>query len=229
MAPAASAWPSCPPENAGDAGLFVFQTVKHNAVDAAHLGPLGLGTPVTKGLWGWDLRMRETRPKHFQRVSFGSTDLDRGTGRTYTRNAIEEATMRFATNVMRVDRIALAIGFGTSAAQESASAQARDAALGSRSPLGSTRKVTNHVTSRQLHRGAATMTMYCITDRLHNGRTVQVPGHEIAPVVSAWLAELGADSPRVEDFARAACAGDWAAAYAVGSQLSVDVTIAAAA
>jgi len=66
-------------------------------------------------------------------------------------------------------------------------------------------------------------------DRLHNGRTVQVPGHEIAPIVSAWLAELGAHSPLVEDLARAACGGDWAAAYAVGDQLSVDVTVAAAA
>jgi hypothetical protein len=72
-------------------------------------------------------------------------------------------------------------------------------------------------------------TMYCVADRLHNGRTVQVPGHEIAPMVPAWLAELGAHSPLVADLARAACVGDWAAAYAVGDQLSVDVTVAAAA
>jgi hypothetical protein len=71
--------------------------------------------------------------------------------------------------------------------------------------------------------------MYFITDRLHNGRTVQVSGRGIAPVVSAWLAELGAHSPLVEDLARAACIGDWAAACAVGEQLSVDVTVAAAA
>jgi hypothetical protein len=73
------------------------------------------------------------------------------------------------------------------------------------------------------------MTMYCVTDRLHNGRTVQVAGHEILPVVSAWLAELEVHSPLVEDLARAACVGDWAAAYAVGDRLSVDVTVAAAA
>jgi hypothetical protein len=108
--------------------------------------------------------------------------------------------MRFAPDVMRVDRIALAIGLGTSAAQDSASAPARDAALGSRVPVGSARKVTNQVTLRQHHRGAATMRMYWVTDRLHTGRTVQVPGHQVAPVVSAWLAELGADSPLVEDF-----------------------------
>jgi hypothetical protein len=71
--------------------------------------------------------------------------------------------------------------------------------------------------------------LYYVTDRLHSGRTVQVPGHQIAPIVSVWLAELGAHSPLVEDLARAACVGDWAAACAVGDQLSVAVTVAAAA
>lgn len=79
------------------------------------------------------------------------------------------------------------------------------------------------------HRAAATATTYCLTDRLHQARTVRVPGPEIASTVSAWLAELGADSPLVEDFARAACVGDWAVAYAVGDQLSIDVTVAPAA
>ena len=88
----------------------------------------------------------------------------------------------------------------------------------------------NHLTLRRRHRRAVpTMTMYRVTDRLHGGRTVRVPGHEIAPIVSAWLSELGAHSPLVDDLARAACVGDWAAAYAVGDQLSVDVTIAVAA
>jgi len=59
--------------------------------------------------------------------------------------------------------------------------------------------------------------LYRVTDRLHNWRTVQVPGHQIASTVSAWLAELGADSPLVDDLARAACVGDWAAAYAAHS------------
>ncbi|MGD1109174.1 MAG: hypothetical protein ABR885_02635 [Mycobacterium sp.] len=72
-------------------------------------------------------------------------------------------------------------------------------------------------------------TMYCVTDRLHSGRTVKVPGPEIAPTVSVWLAKLGAHSPLVEDLARAACAGDWAAACAVGDRLSVDVFVAGAA
>ena len=72
-------------------------------------------------------------------------------------------------------------------------------------------------------------TMYRITDRLHNGRTVRVPGEEIAAIASAWLAELDVHSPLVEDLARAACSGDWAAAYAVGNRLSVDVAVAAAA
>ena len=72
-------------------------------------------------------------------------------------------------------------------------------------------------------------TMYRVTDRLHGGRTVRVAGHDIAPIVSAWLAELDVHSPLVEELAKAACSGDWAAAYAVGAQLSVDVTVAAAA
>ena len=69
--------------------------------------------------------------------------------------------------------------------------------------------------------------LYRITDRLHDGRTVDVPGHEIVSIVSTWLAELGAHSPLAEDLARAACAGDWPAAYAIGDRLSIDVTVAA--
>ena len=71
------------------------------------------------------------------------------------------------------------------------------------------------------------MTIYRITDRLHEGRTIDAPCHQIASIVSAWLAELGADSPLAEDLARAACAGDWPAAYALGDRLSIDVTVAA--
>ncbi len=74
-----------------------------------------------------------------------------------------------------------------------------------------------------------TTTMYCVTDRLHCERTVHCPGNQIAPIVAAWLAELGVHSPLVDDLARAACVGDWAAAYAVGEQLSIDVTLVAAA
>ena len=71
------------------------------------------------------------------------------------------------------------------------------------------------------------MRLYRITDRLHDRRTVDVSCHEIVGVVSTWLAELGIHSPLAEDLARAACAGDWPAAYAVGDRLSIDVTIAA--
>ncbi|WP_424736583.1 hypothetical protein [Mycobacterium sp.] len=45
--------------------------------------------------------------------------------------------------------------------------------------------------------------------------------------VSAWLAELGAHSPLVEDLGRAVHVGDWPAAYAIGEYLSVDVTVVA--
>ena len=68
------------------------------------------------------------------------------------------------------------------------------------------------------------VTMYQVTDRLGDGRTVRVSGDEIAATVSAWLAELGTRSPLVEDLARAARAGDWTAAHAIGEHLSVSVT-----
>jgi hypothetical protein len=70
-------------------------------------------------------------------------------------------------------------------------------------------------------------TLYQVTDRLHDERIVRVPLTAIGPTVSAWLAELGANSPMVEDLARAVRNGDWPAAYAVGEQLSVQVAIAA--
>ena len=69
--------------------------------------------------------------------------------------------------------------------------------------------------------------LYRITDRLHDGRTVDVPCHEIVGVVSTWLAELDIHSQLAEDLARAACVGDWPVAYAIGDRLSIDVTIAA--
>jgi hypothetical protein len=69
-------------------------------------------------------------------------------------------------------------------------------------------------------------TIYQIADRLHDRRTAQVTCDAIATTVSAWLAELGVQSPLAEDLAQAVRAGDWAAAYAIGEHLSVQVTIA---
>lgn len=77
---------------------------------------------------------------------------------------------------------------------------------------------------RRKARSAPTAKIYEVTDRLHEGRTVHVPCHEIATTVSAWLAEFGADSPLVEDLARAVGAGDWRAADVIGDRLSVVVT-----
>jgi hypothetical protein len=68
--------------------------------------------------------------------------------------------------------------------------------------------------------------MYVVSDRLRSGRSAHVPVHEIATTVSAWLAELGARSPLVEDLAAAVHAGDWPAAHGIGEYLSVDVSIA---
>lgn len=87
---------------------------------------------------------------------------------------------------------------------------------------------TDHFTLGWLNRPAVVaLHIYHVTDRLHDGRAVDVPGHQIAPTVSAWLAELGVESPLVDDLARAVQAGDWPAVYAVGEHLSVDVTLAA--
>jgi hypothetical protein len=69
-------------------------------------------------------------------------------------------------------------------------------------------------------------TTYLVSDRLHAGRAVHVRAHEIATTVSGWLAELDAQSPLVDDLARAVHAGDWPAARDLGEYLSVDVSIA---
>jgi hypothetical protein len=71
-----------------------------------------------------------------------------------------------------------------------------------------------------------TMTIYQLTDRLHDGRTVDVSADEIVTTVSGWLAELGAASPLVEDLARAVRVGDWLRAHSLGDYLSVEVTAA---
>jgi hypothetical protein len=71
-----------------------------------------------------------------------------------------------------------------------------------------------------------TATMYQLTDRLHGGRSVRVSADGIASTVSAWLAELGADSPLVEDLAVTARNGDWPAAHAIADRLSVDLSVA---
>ncbi|MDD4866700.1 MAG: hypothetical protein PHQ28_06095 [Mycobacterium sp.] len=68
-------------------------------------------------------------------------------------------------------------------------------------------------------------TLYRVTDRLHAGRTVCVPGDQIAATVSAWLAELGTRSPLVEDLARAVTTADWPAAYRAADSLAVSVEI----
>ena len=67
--------------------------------------------------------------------------------------------------------------------------------------------------------------VYEVTDRLHEGRAVRVPGDRIVCTVSTWLGELGVESPLVHDLARAVCSGDWPAAYAIGEHLSVDVDV----
>ncbi len=69
-------------------------------------------------------------------------------------------------------------------------------------------------------------TVYRVSDRMHDGRVADVAGSQIAPTVSAWLAELGVSSPLVRDLASAVRAGDWPAAHELGEYLAVDVTVA---
>ena len=42
---------------------------------------------------------------------------------------------------------------------------------------------------RYRRRAVPTTTIYRVTDRLHEGRTADVPCHQIVTTVSAWLAE----------------------------------------
>ena len=68
--------------------------------------------------------------------------------------------------------------------------------------------------------------MYQLTNRLHDRHMARVPAHQTRATVSAWLAELGAHSPLVDDLARAVRGGDWPAAYALGKRLSIEVAVA---
>ncbi len=68
---------------------------------------------------------------------------------------------------------------------------------------------------------------YRLTDRLHAGRTARVSVEGIASTVEAWLAELGASSPMVDQLVCAVRCGDWPAAHALAEHLSIDVAVAA--
>jgi hypothetical protein len=85
-------------------------------------------------------------------------------------------------------------------------------------------RFTGHSGHRRTSRSLPTAPIYRVTDRLHEGRTAHVPCHEIGTTVSAWLAELGAQTQLAEDLARAVDADDWPAAHAIGDCLSVEVT-----
>lgn len=79
----------------------------------------------------------------------------------------------------------------------------------------------------KLHIGPASEPrLFQVRDRLHEGRTVSATGPEIANTVAKWLAELDVHSPLVDDLARAAQVGDWAAAKAIGERLSVEISFA---
>src|SRR5271166_837003 len=106
---------------------------------------LWLGCSVRAAVRCGEKRDRSTSSRFRSALLAGSGGVVGSTVRQ-----IEEATMRFASYVTRVDRIALAIGFRSSGAQDSAPAEPPEGALGSCPPVGSLRQVTNHLTSPTL-------------------------------------------------------------------------------
>jgi len=100
----------------------------------------------------------------------------------------------------------------------------------SQSPTGSFIKDGNRFGQSWLRQGPRrsmrSMTMYQVTDQLHDGHVARVSGSEIAATVSSWLADLGAHSPLVDELARAVRNRDWPAAYVIGETLSVHVAVA---
>lgn len=70
------------------------------------------------------------------------------------------------------------------------------------------------------------ITIYQVTDRLHDGHIARVPAHQITATVSGWLEELGVHSPLVDDLASAVCSGDWPAAHALGECLCIEIAVA---
>jgi hypothetical protein len=71
------------------------------------------------------------------------------------------------------------------------------------------------------------MTIYQLTDRLHDGRTVRVQADHIATTVASWLAELDAWSPLADLLGRRVRDGDWPAIHSIADYLSVEVQVAA--
>jgi hypothetical protein len=49
----------------------------------------------------------------------------------------------------------------------------------------------------------------------------------VADVVASWLAEFGAESPAVDELARAVCDGDWPSAHDLAARLSVEIEVEA--
>jgi hypothetical protein len=100
------------------------------------------------------------------------------------------------------------------------------ARLAQKSLAGSFLRDGNHFGRPWQRQGTRPNTIYQLTDRLHHGHVARVPGNEIAATVTSWLADLGAQSPLVDELAHAVQHRDWPAAYAIGNTLSVDVSVA---
>lgn len=75
-----------------------------------------------------------------------------------------------------------------------------------------------------LHRKNGERAIYRVTYSLHDGRAAHVTGDRIVATVSTWLAELGVESPMVEELAEAVNRGDWPVAHRIADILSVEIT-----
>lgn len=72
---------------------------------------------------------------------------------------------------------------------------------------------------------ASPVMSYRLTDRLHDGRIARVSVDGIGATVTAWLAELGASSPMVDDLVTAVRHGDWPTTHTIAERLSIDVAV----
>lgn len=73
----------------------------------------------------------------------------------------------------------------------------------------------------------ASPTLYELTDRLHDGRTVRVPADRIEDVLASWLAEWDVRTPLVSELSSAVCTSDWPTVGDIADRLSVSIAIAA--
>jgi len=138
-------------------------------------GPCGAGSSAA----------RRTQPKHCAIRAVGPYCPGGGSDRIEQVRPTKEVTMNPAAYMTRIAGRSLGLGTAVAASRSSASCSS-----GGLFALKDRFSVRWHHSRRR--RGTPAMTIYQLTDRLHDGRIARVPGDEIADTVSRWLTELGA-------------------------------------